>query len=273
MATVGTSATVYSVDDYQLPGNTTSIVYPGTYTVTSTYDGKTDSATLTVVVGDVNRLVVLVSNAATVGAPFQIAVFAVDSVGNTVTGFTGPVSLSASQGTIAPASAGTFSDGIWYGYANVTEAGSIVVTASDGNGHTGKSIAINVTSPAPTSTPSPTPTPTSAVQATLSNGATINLPIEGNITTTQISNTTITTNQTAHTTTVSFTVTGQSGTTGFCNITIPKTQVPYGTTPAVTVDGQQAQNQGFSRGQPKLLRLDHSCISARIRWKSCSQKT
>jgi hypothetical protein len=125
-----------------------------------------------------------------------------------------------------------------------------VVTATDGNGHTGKSIAINVTSASPTSTPSPTPTPTSAFQATLNNGATIILPIVGNITTTQISNTTITTNQTAHTTTVAFTVTGQSGTTGFCNITIPKTQVAYGTTPAVTIDCQQVQNQGFVEDGP-----------------------
>jgi hypothetical protein len=59
-----------------------------------------------------------------------------------------------------------------------------------------------------------------------------------------MSNVTITTNQPAKTTTVSFTVTGESGNAGFSNITIPKSDVHYGTTPTIYIHGQPAQNQG-----------------------------
>ena len=71
-------------------------------------------------------------------------------------------------------------------------------------------------------------------------GSTVDLAINGNITSSQISNVTISTNQSAATTIVSFTVTGQNGNTGFSNITIPINAVPYGTTPTIYVDGQPA---------------------------------
>jgi len=104
--------------------------------------------------------------------------------------------------------------------------------------------------PIPSFPPSPlasqTPTPTT-VLATTDNGSTVNLAISGNITSTQMSNVTITTNPSAKTTTVSFTVTGESGTTGFSNITIPKSAVPYGTTPTIYIDGQTAQDQGYTQ--------------------------
>ena len=62
-----------------------------------------------------------------------------------------------------------------------------------------------------------------------------------------MSSITISTNQTASTTTISFTVTGTSGTTGYGNITIPKSAVPYGTTPTVYIDGQKAANQTYTQ--------------------------
>ena len=102
----------------------------------------------------------------------------------------------------------------------------------------------------PTTTPTPTPTTTpsgTTVAATTGSGATVDLAISGNITSTQMSNITITTNQSAASTTVSFTVTGESGTTGFSNITIPKSAVPYGTTPTIYIDGQTAQDQGYTQ--------------------------
>ena len=104
----------------------------------------------------------------------------------------------------------------------------------------------------PTQTPSPTPTPSStplptAVPAKVDNGATVELVIIGNITSSQISNATITTNQTTITSTVSFTITGPNGTVGFGNMTIPKTAIEYGTTPVIYIDGQQAPNQGFTQ--------------------------
>ena len=94
----------------------------------------------------------------------------------------------------------------------------------------------------PTSTPSAT-----TVIATTASGATVDLAISGNITSSQMSNVTIATDQSDKTTTVSFTVTGESGTTGFGNITIPKSAVPYGTTPTVYINGTLASNQGYTQ--------------------------
>jgi hypothetical protein len=62
-----------------------------------------------------------------------------------------------------------------------------------------------------------------------------------------MTNVTITANQSAKTTVISFTVSGESGSTGFSNITIPISAVPYGTTPTIYVDGQPAQNQGYTQ--------------------------
>ena len=101
----------------------------------------------------------------------------------------------------------------------------------------------------PTSTPTPTPSPTpnpTIIHATTDNNKTVELTINGNITSTQITNITIATNQTKATTTLSFKVTGDSGTTGFGNITIPKNTVSDGTEPTLYIDGQQAQQQGFT---------------------------
>ena len=100
--------------------------------------------------------------------------------------------------------------------------------------------------PSPTLTPSPTPLPT-AVPAKAENGATIELAITGNITSSQISNAAITTNQSTATTTLSFTLTGSNGTAGFGNMTIPKTAIQLGTTPVIYIDGQQAPNQGYTQ--------------------------
>ena len=105
-------------------------------------------------------------------------------------------------------------------------------------------------SPSPTPSPTPTPTPTpliTTIQATTESGATINLEIKGNITSSQISNATITSNQTAKTTAISFTITGPNSTTGFCNMTIPKTAILYGTNPTIYLDNQQTPNQGYTQ--------------------------
>jgi hypothetical protein len=100
----------------------------------------------------------------------------------------------------------------------------------------------------PTPTASPTPTPSeNTIQATTNNGSTIHLAINGNITSPQISNVAITTNQSESTTILSFTLTGQSSTTGFSNITIPKTSVTYGTTPKIYINNQPASNQGYTQ--------------------------
>ncbi len=117
--------------------------------------------------------------------------------------------------------------------------------------------------PTPTKTPTPTPAPTITstasstpsptvkplakyVNATTSSGATIELAISGNVTSAEISNVTIATNQSAATTTVSFTLAAESG-TSFSNMTIPITAVPCGTTPTIYIDSRIAQHQGYTR--------------------------
>ena len=123
----------------------------------------------------------------------------------------------------------------------------------------------NITVPNPLPTPSfppstlasKTPTPTT-VLATTNNGSTVELAISGNITGSQMSNVTISTNPSANTTTVSFTVTGESGTTGFGNITIPKSAVPYGTTPTVYINGHSSCKPRLHARQQQLLRMVHN---------------
>jgi hypothetical protein len=85
------------------------------------------------------------------------------------------------------------------------------------------------------------------VPASIASGATVNIAITGNITSSQISNATITSYQPTTTTTISFTITGPSGTVGFGNMTIPKNAVSYGKSPVVYINGQQALNQGYKQ--------------------------
>jgi parallel beta-helix repeat protein len=116
--------------------------------------------------------------------------------------------------------------------------------------------------PNPTPTPSPTPTQTAiptpspsplpapspiTVPATTDNGSTIELTIGGNITSSQMSNVVMATNQSESITTLSFTLTGLSGTAGFGNVTIPKNSVTYGKKPTIFIDDQPASNQGYTQ--------------------------
>ncbi len=97
-----------------------------------------------------------------------------------------------------------------------------------------------------TSTPTSSPSVTT-LPAMTDAGSTVDLTISGNVTSTQISNVEISTNQSATSTTVSFAVTGEGGTIGFSNVTIPKSAVTYGTTPTIYIDGQPASNQGYTQ--------------------------
>ena len=96
--------------------------------------------------------------------------------------------------------------------------------------------------------PNPIPSPSPiTIQATTDSGMTVDLILNGNVTSSQISNLEISTNQSSKTTTVSFTLTGQSGTTGFGNLTIPKSNVLNGTTPKIYLDEQLLSNQGYNQ--------------------------
>ena len=79
-----------------------------------------------------------------------------------------------------------------------------------------------------------------------SDGAKIELSLGGNITSTQITDVTISIEQSSAKTILSFTVTGQSGNTGEGNITIPKSLATYGTAPLIYIDNQLCQNQGYT---------------------------
>jgi YVTN family beta-propeller protein len=72
--------------------------------------------------------------------------------------------------------------------------------------------------------------------------------IDGNVTTEQFSNMTITPYQDTKITSVDFTLTGPNGTEGFCNLTLPKIAIPFGTNPVVYIDGIVAENQSFTEG-------------------------
>ncbi len=99
------------------------------------------------------------------------------------------------------------------------------------------------------STPTPTPTPSPQINATVAaqtDNGTVNLALSGNITSTQMSNVTITANN-ATTTGLYFTVTGENGTVGYSKITIPKSLVPPGTTPLIFIDGSLSLSQGYTQ--------------------------
>jgi hypothetical protein len=124
----------------------------------------------------------------------------------------------------------------WYDplHANYAGTNSITITASAGDKQGSYEILILP--------------PATTVSTLTSNGGTVDLAISGSITSSQMSNAEITSDQSAATTTFSFTVTGESGTTGFGNITIPKSLIPYGTTPTVYIDGDQlVQSQGYTQ--------------------------
>ena len=100
--------------------------------------------------------------------------------------------------------------------------------------------------PTVTITPQPSQTPTSQtiILATTDQGKKIELSITGNITSTQISNVTITTDQAIST--VAFNITGPSGNVGFFNLTIPKNAISTDGAPTIYINDVPIKNQGFS---------------------------
>jgi hypothetical protein len=96
----------------------------------------------------------------------------------------------------------------------------------------------------------PQPTPlfsSSTLEVAETNGNNLSLSVSGNITTPQISNVTLVTDQASAKTTIIFTVAGQAGDWGFCNLTIPKNAMPFGVAPTIYIDHQKAENQGYSQ--------------------------
>ena len=85
-----------------------------------------------------------VSSPQTSGSAFGITITAKDSNGNTVTSYTGTLSLSVSSGTVSPTVTGAFSSGVWTGSVTVTPPSSgVAITATDGT-HSGVSNSFTV---------------------------------------------------------------------------------------------------------------------------------
>ncbi len=225
----------YSVDGVTITGNIVSVDAAGNHIVTSSYGGKTASTTLTIKAGPLDHFAITTPTSYTSGLPFTITVTAQDAQGNTVTSFKGTVSLSTSIGTINPTISGTFTNSVLTCYVTLTGNDSATITVNDDGSHVGTSDTITFASGN-----------AQTIQATKGNGETIDLVIRGNITATQISGITLTSNQSSTETNLSFTLQGQSGTSGFTNITVPKSQIPYGSGPIVYIDNVAAQNQGFT---------------------------
>ncbi len=76
------------------------------------------------------------------------------------------------------------------------------------------------------------------------NGSAFALTLDGNITSSQMSNIKISENGTMET--ISFTVIGHDNSAGFSNVTIPANIVSFGATPHVYIDGQSDSSQGYT---------------------------
>ena len=86
-----------------------------------------------------------ISSPQTAGTGFPVTITAEDAYGNTVTGFTGTVSISISSGTVTPTTSGNFVAGVRTESITVLTAGSnLTITVDDGASHTGTSNTFNV---------------------------------------------------------------------------------------------------------------------------------
>jgi parallel beta-helix repeat protein len=233
----------YSVDGQGFIGNSLTGMHPGQYTIVAAYEGVYASAILTVIPGGLDHFVVMVPESVQSSEAFDIRVFALDPFGNIATGYSGTASLNANGTAIAPTSTGEFRYGCWTGAATINEAGTFTITvASGGKSGTSRAFIVNSKTEAPTPAPTIAPSP-STLEATKPDNSKVFFSISGNITSSQITNAQVATDNGA--TIISFMVTGQNGTTGLCNITVPKSQVPKDSTPKIFIDHQEAQNQGY----------------------------
>jgi outer membrane protein assembly factor BamB len=96
-------------------------------------------------------------------------------------------------------------------------------------------------------TPPTQPTSAWTLLVETQNGSTVNLIVNGNITSTQMSNIKIAVDKPSMSANITFKLEGEKGNMGFSNITIPKTEIPEETSPSVYIDNMLANNQGFTQ--------------------------
>ena len=123
-------------------------------TITASASGFTSGGGATSVLDDDAHHYALsaIASPQTKGAPFSVSITAQDAGNATLTGYAGTPSLTASGSggavSISPTSASGFVSGVWTGNVTVnTLASNVVLTATDGAGHTGASNAFDVVPP------------------------------------------------------------------------------------------------------------------------------
>ncbi len=107
-------------------------------TVTKSGTGETGTSnTFNVSAGSLDHFVISSVSTQTAGAPFSITITAKDIEGNTITSFSGPVTISDLTGTISPQSSGIFSNGVRTETIIITTAkqsDQIIITGNNKNG-------------------------------------------------------------------------------------------------------------------------------------------
>lgn len=141
-------------------GSFTSGSWTGNVTLTKSQEDVTITATrnstsgksnsFNVRAATLNRFVMDTVGTQNAGQPFPLIVTAKDSYSNTVTSFTGTVSISDLTGTIAPQVTGAFSLGVWSGNVTITQVRNqdVISVQRSGGTETGQSNAFNVISSA-----------------------------------------------------------------------------------------------------------------------------
>ncbi|OQY23393.1 MAG: hypothetical protein B6I35_03890, partial [Anaerolineaceae bacterium 4572_32.2] len=106
----------------------------GMWTVTGTVDGADGVATLTVNPGALDHFAFDPISNQTADQQFSVTITAQDEYSNTVTGYTGTVTLTDTTGTISPVATGNFASGAWTGNVTITQIQSnVTITAEDGS--------------------------------------------------------------------------------------------------------------------------------------------
>lgn len=138
-----TTFTLTGVDNALLDGQ-------ATVNVTASASGFTSATTATTVYdNDAHHFVLsVVSSPQTRDAAFTLTVTAKDVNDATLTSFGGPANLNGGAVPVSPATLSGFVSGVWTGQVTVTStAAGVILTASDGSGHTGVSNAFDVIQP------------------------------------------------------------------------------------------------------------------------------
>ena len=109
---------------------------PGIYTdtIVATTDSISGTATVTVELVPADHFEFeFIYEPQYTDVPIEIIITAMDGYGDPVTGYNGLPSLSDTTGTVAPTTAGPFTDGVWQGYVTIGNvADDVVITAGDG---------------------------------------------------------------------------------------------------------------------------------------------